>query len=66
MTTNEKLRQIMASRNLSRKDVAAATYSTVHCVHSWLRRTSDPSFRMMPMAKFELLVMKLEANSEHR
>ena len=60
MTTNEKLKNLMASRKLQRKDVATKTRSTIFAVDGWLREAEDPSFRTMPVAKLELLIMKIK------
>ena len=60
MTTNEKLKQLMINRKLSRQAIADATRSTIHAVDAWLREVESPSYRTMPVGKLELLTMKLK------
>ena len=64
MTTNEKLRSIMASKKLTRSDVARLSRVSVHAVDAWLRDPAKQGYRQMPLATLELIAFKLNNDNK--
>jgi len=58
MTAAQRLREVMALKGLTRKDVAALLGVSKPTVDSWLRPEDNKAFRAMPQPMVELLEYK--------
>lgn len=62
-STNAELHKLMQSNSLTRERVAELVRASIHTVGSWLKPSTNRSFRKMPASSLELLTEKLKGGT---
>lgn len=62
----EELRELLKRHKVSRQDAATMLYVSINAIHKWTAKEGSQDYREMPLAAYELLLLKIGEHPTHK